>query len=158
MTEETQDGLVSAEQAIVEELEVARIKKQIKRLKQLPKDFRDMEVMGKDWRDFAEIMGPEKKNEMLLWAKGGVLCLAPTNELERKVLTVYGELQKFQRVGVFAFEDVLAEALELNVSFIYASEWPKQVITGLNWLASHYSWNYRFKGQLLGGKGYPLGI
>ncbi len=158
MTEETQDGLVSAEQAIVEELEVARIKKQIKRLKQLPKDFRDMEVMGKDWRDFAEIMGPEKKNEMLLWAKGGVLCLAPTNELERKVLRVFGELHEFDCLPPHPLETVLMEMKEHNLSFVYASEWPKQVITGLNWLASHYSWNYRFKGQLLGGKGYPLGI
>ena len=158
MTEETQDGLVSAEQAIVEELEVARIKKQIKRLKQLPKDFRDMEVMSKDWTDFAEIMGPEKKNEMLLWAKGGVLCLAPTNELERKVLTVYGELHEFHVGHPDDLEDALAEALELNASFIYASEWPKHVVTGMNWLASHYSWNYRFKGQLMGGKGHPLGI
>ncbi len=150
--------LTSAEQQIVDELETAQLRKQLALLKRVPKDFRDMEVQCEDWRGFAEVMGPEKKTEMLKWAKGGVLCLAPINDLERKVLTVYGELHEFQRVGVFALEDVLAEVLELNASFIYASEWPKHVITSMNWLASHYGWGFRFKGQLLGEKGHPLGI
>ncbi len=150
--------LSPAEQTIVEELEVKRLRKQIALLKRMPKNFRDMPVQGEDWRGFAEIMGPEKKDEMLKWAKGGVLCLIPLNDLERKVLSVYGELHEFQRVGAFAFEDVLAEALELNASFIYASEWPKHVVAGMDWLASYYEWNFRFKGQLLGEKGHPLGI
>ncbi len=144
-----------AEAQIIEELEVARLRKQIARLKKLPKNFRDMEVMSNNWQDFAEIMGPKKKNEMLHWAKGGVLCLAPLNNLERKVLTVYGELHE---QGVLDLEAILAEALELNVSFVYVSEWPKPVIVSMNWLANHYSWNFRFKGQLMGGSGNPLGI
>lgn len=153
-------GPTPAEQGLIEELEVAKLKKQLARLKKLPKDFRDMEVMDKDWRDFAEIMGPKKKAEMLEWAKGGVLCVTPINELERKVLQGFGELHEYAYTypKVMQLEDLLPEALELNVSFIYVSAWPRVVISGLNWLASDYGWNFRFKGQLLGGTGNPLGI
>lgn len=143
-------------QEIVEELQVAHLRKQLARLKKLPRDFRDMEVMSNDWRAFVEIMGPEKKAEMLKWAKGGVLCLAPPNELERKVLNVFGELHEVD--GVCSLEVALSITRRGDISFIYASEWPKQVITATNWLATHYEWNFRFKGQLLGGDGLPLGI
>jgi len=149
-------GLKPSEQELVEELEVARLRKQIKRLKTLPKNFRDMQVMGKDWRDFAEIMGPEKKAEMLVWAKGGVLCVSLINELERKVLQGFGKL--YEHNDEVTFESILRIAETRCVSFVYASSWPRAVITGLNWLASDYGWNFRFKGQLLGGTGKPLGI
>ena len=144
-------------QEIAEELEVPHLKKELKRLKSLPKDFRDIEVMSDSWQAFGRIMGPKKKAEMLKWSKGGVLCLAPLNGLERKVLSVFGEVVGWN-LSPCDLSDVLAEAVECNISFIYASEWPKHVIVGMNWLASHYGWNFRFKGQLMGGTGLPLGI
>lgn len=141
---------------ISEELQAAHLREQIKTLKKLPKNFRDLEVMSSGWQSFAEIMGPEKKAEMLQWAKGGVLCLVPPNELERKVLSVFGTVSFFALEPLL--EDMLQRTVECNVSFIYASEWKKVAIAGLNWLASHYEWNFRFKGQLMNGRGMPLGI
>lgn len=152
---------VQQEQAeeLVEELQVELLRKQLKTIKKLPSDFRDMEVMSDDWQSFAEIMGPEKKAEMLKWAKGGVLCLAPLNDLERRVLSGFGTLALIDEMNTpFSFEAVLLVVQKYNVSFIYASEWPKHVIAGMNWLASHYGWNFRFKGQLMSGRGMPLGI
>ncbi len=153
--------LSPAEQDLVDELEVGRLWKQIALLKRIPKDFRDMEVQGEDWRGFAEVMGSEKKVEMLKWAKGGVLCLEPINDLERKVLTVYGEIHELRELRNrpdFVLEDVLQAMRINNYSFVYASDWPKHVIVGMNWLAQHQGWKFRFKGQLLGDRGYPLGI
>lgn len=141
---------------IAEELQIEHLRKQLRRLKKLPTDFRDMEVMGNDWQSFAEIMGREKKAEMLEWSKGGVLCLAPLNDMERKVLSVFGELHELP--SALFFDANLRLAQEYGVSFIYASEWPKHVISGMNWLASHFGWNFRFKGQLMSGRGMPLGI
>lgn len=149
--------MVDTTQELIEELEVAELKKQIARLKKLPKNFRDMEVMSKDWRDFAGIMGPEKKAEMLEWAKGGVLCVAPINEMERKVLQGFGELT-ILCAPIPPLANILLQMKSQGLSFVYASSWPRVAISGLNWLASDYGWNFRFKGQLLGGSGNPLGI
>ncbi len=148
--------LTPAEQEIAEELEVAQLRKDLVRLKKLPKDFRDMAVMSDDWQNFARIMGREKKAEMLEWAKGGVLCLASINELERKVLTVYGEV--IRCLEQISLEVIILRGHSKGYSFVYASEWPKNVITALNWLASHYGWNFRFLGQLKGQGGHALGI
>ncbi len=149
--------LPPAEQELVEELEVAKLRKQIKRLKKLPKDFRDMQVMSKDWRDFAEIMGPAKKAEMLEWAKGGVLCMVTINSMERKVLQGFGEIRTIEQTAP-SLVNILLEMTARELSFVYASSWPRVAISGLNWLASDYGWNFRFMGQLLGGNGNPLGI
>lgn len=154
------------EQDIIDELEVTRLQKQLAILKKLPKDFRDMEVMSSGWQSFAEIMGPEKKTEMLEWAKGGVLCLAPINDLERKVLAGHGKVLEYKvlysakdiLLEPAFLEDILATAKSCKVSFIYALEWPKHVITSLNWLASHFGWNFRFLGQLKGEGGHALGL
>lgn len=150
-------GPTSAEQELIEEMEVAKLKQQIKRLKKLPKDFRDMQVMGKDWRDFAEIMGPVKKAEMLEWAKGGVLCVVSINSMERKVLQGFGEVHVIEQSAP-PLVNILLEMTTRDLSFVYASSWPRVAISGLNWLASDYGWNFRFMGQLLGGNGNPLGI
>ncbi len=143
-------------EVLAEELQVAHLRKQLAILKRLPKNFRDIEIGSSGWQSFAEIMGPEKKAEMLEWAKGGVLCLAPLNELERKVLTVFGEISRLPLPTTLEF--ILSMARGRDVSFIYASEWPKHVIVAMNWLASQYEWNFRFKGQLMSGRGMPLGI
>lgn len=143
-------------QEVLEELEVAHLRKQLKQLKRLPKDFRDIEVMSDDWRSFASIMGTEKKKEMTEWSKGGVLCLIPPNALEKKVLTVYGKVEVLP--SVCSLENILYSVEQFNYSFVYASEWPKHAIAGLNWLASHYEWNFRFRGQLISGRGLPLGV
>ncbi|KKN38489.1 hypothetical protein LCGC14_0752930 [marine sediment metagenome] len=147
----------SAEQELIEELEVAKLRKQIGRLKKLPKDFRDMEVMNKDWRDFAEIMGSEKKAEMLEWAKGGVLCVVSINSMERRVLQGFGEVHVIDPPTP-PLANILLQMTTQDLSFVYASSWPRVAISGLNWLASDYGWNFRFMGQLLGGNGNPLGI
>ncbi len=141
---------------VIGELQVEHLQKQLRRLKRLPKDFRDMEYLGRDWRDFAEIMGKKKEAEMLKWAKGGVLCLVPPNELEKGILDIYGEVKELEEELVF--ECLLVAAHTSEVSFVYASEWSRQAIAGMNWLASHYGWNFRFKGQLLSERGVPLGV
>lgn len=145
-----------AEQEMIEELEVARLRKQLATLKKLPDDFRDMAVMSSGWQSFAEIMGPEKKTEMLKWAKGGVLCLAPINDLERRVLAGHGELHEYN--DLLRLEYIIRDAYGYEASFIYASDWPKHVIVSLNWLASHFGWNFRFLGQLRGEGGHALGL
>lgn len=149
--------LTPQEQQIQEELEIIELKQQIKRLKKLPKDFRDIEVMSKDWQDLEEIMGPKKKAEMRAWAKGGVLCVVPINNIERRVLQGFGELYQIDP-PIPPLVNILLQVSNQNLSFVYASSWPRVAISGLNWLASDYGWNFRFKGQLLGGGGHPLGI
>lgn len=134
---------------------IAALRKKIALLKRAPKDFRDMTPFSPDWRKLTKEMGSEVEAEMTTWARGGVLTLAPINGIEQEVLNnVVGE----HEVHDMATLCYLIRSVPSDVSFIYAPQFEDVTIKGLNQLCSRFKMHFRFKGQLLDGKGYPLGV
>ena len=142
-----------------------KLRREIQRIKALNrkyKSFHDMEIGGKDWEDYAKIMGAEKQSEMLKWAKGGVLCLAPLSRMEKVFWHTYAQIEVREKCEWdWSWESFSAMVTTMDTrhfSFIYAPNIPRSVIIALNWLLSESGLHIRFRAQLLNENGKPLGM
>ena len=143
----------------VEQQTVRSLKRQIKLLKRLPNDFRDISPGSSDWEAFAEATG--RRKEMEKWAAGPVLCLKEPNAAEKMVLVnvnVIGD--RFTNTSL-AFSDwcVINIAVDNGYSWIYLPDEEPQVIAALNVILSRFEYNCRVRGQILSERtGKPIGL
>jgi len=141
------------------ENDVDELRKKIKLLRRLPKDFRDITVGSQDWLDFAKAMGPEKENEMHKWANGGVLSLAPLSHMEEVFFKDYEWVKVVEWDDDWdSFFKTVSDAEADGASFVYAPQLPRGAVNGLNALASHCGLNLRFRAVLVDERGRRLGI
>lgn len=158
MTKRSKKQEVIAEEAM-EQQERQALLRQIRLLKRLPKDFRDLDPGSPDWEAFANVTG--RRKEMEAWSGGPILCLAPLNKAEALVFrgekvidgTTYGEVWEKNFFRFLGY----TEALE--VSWLYLPDEETPVITALNLLLSRFGAGFRVKGQLLSERtGHPIGV
>lgn len=147
---------------------VSQLQWQIRRLKQLPNDFRDTLEDGTDWDDFAELTG--KRTEMETWLHGPVLFVVPLNEKEkiffrssRKLMSLSESYvcSEVEPAFVPSFEELLMFVLHAETagySFFYLPMFPYGVSKALNTMLSATGANLRIRAQLLDTRGYPLGV
>lgn len=137
-----------------------KLQRQIRTMKRLPKDFRDI-TLGTDWEAFASITG--RRKEMDAWYHGPVLFLAPLNESEKMILGSPNELRRAEGYGTelapWNWLELVKHAERTKCSWIYLPDEESVVIDALNVLFSRFSFNIRAKGQLISEhSGKPVGV
>lgn len=138
---------------------IRKLRRQIKLMHQMPKDFRDLSPGSPKWEAFAETTG--RRHEMELWSNGPVLCIEEPNELERRIL---GEIYQANTISWSAYGPItwlklFTLAQEQFVSWIYLPNEEGGFIQALNQVCSRMGTCFRIKGQLLSERtGKPLGV
>lgn len=159
-------------EAVVQQQQRQKLKRQIATLKRLPNDFRDI-TLGTDWEAFADATG--RRKEMDKWWNGPVLLLAPLSKQEEMILGSPNQLWLAQELtkltqtelevsGVTKLTsenwiEVIQLAANRGCSWIYLPDEELPVITALNVLLSRFGYNVRVKGQLISEySGHPVGV
>jgi len=149
-----------------------KLQRQIRTLKRLPKDFRDI-TLGTDWEAFATITG--RRKEMDDWDHGPILIVGILNQSEESILgspnRLVGlkELTKLNQTeleteSVFKLTsenwfNVIQLAVEAGCSWIYIPDESSVVVDAFNVLFSRFGFNIRAKGQLISEHtGKPVGV
>ncbi len=132
----------------------ADLRFQLLRLKELPKDFRDLPVGGKRWQDFYNLV-PAKRAEMTAWTLGPVFLIG--SDLDEYEKLILGEKRIVIRMDKWKTFDVaslslIEELLELaydaeltKCSLLYIKDLQGSVVRGMNLLLAYFKWNIRFQ-------------
>lgn len=167
-------------EAVSEQQQRLKLQRQIKTLKRLPEDFRDI-TLGTDWEAFAKITG--RRKEMDDWDHGPIMYLAPLNDHERMIMGSPNKLMAIKtEVSTWSdgcsskvmfatpttasatfnsktWHNILSWAEKNLVSWIYLPDEETKVIEALNVLFSRLGLNVRAKGRLMSEfSGQPVGV
>ena len=141
---------------VIEAEQLRRLRSDIKFLRRMPKDFRDITTGLVDWERFAAVTN--RQEEMTKWSRGLVLCLEEPNDLEKRVLgkiRIFSQKIVLPRDWLLLFRIAEADC----VSYIYLPNEEGEFIQALNIVLSRMGANFRIKGQLLSAhSGKPLGV
>ena len=128
-------------------------KQQLKWLKLLPRDFRDLVPGSLPWRMYAQVMGPEVTKAMKVWRMGPILCNEKPDETElrfrqgRKLVSFFtASLPQVESIDTLA--EVWKYAEKEGFSYVYLRNWAHVEIEGLNVTASRFKSTVRFKRRL----------
>lgn len=159
-------------EAVTQQQQRQKLKREIATLKRLPKDFRDI-TLGTDWEAFADITG--RRKEMKKWWNGPILCVGKLSKSEEDILSSPNQLlgvkeltkltQTELEVGAVLklttenWIKVIQLAETLGCSWIYLPDEELPIVTALNVLFSRFGANIRAKGQLISEHtGKPVGV
>lgn len=146
-------------EAVQQQQQRQKLRRQIATMKRLPKDFRDI-TLGTDWEAFADVTG--RRKEMDAWWNGPVVYFGELNGSERSILGSPNELIKVEVCEAFDADnwiDVIRIAEEAKCSWIYLPDEESITIDALNVLFSRFGFGIRAKGQLISEhSGYPVGV
>lgn len=162
---------------------LASLKRQLRVLKSMPKNFRDMDPSLQPFQDLLRaITNAEQKQKMIDWMKGPILYMHPLTLVEKRILgpeqvvRSYCVLMPFDdadesthfdsRLHVPTFTEIvclMAEATvsyfeDKQISFIYLKNIPDKVFKSLNIMASFDNALFRFKTELTSNKGITPGL
>lgn len=142
---------------VAEQQEVRKLRRQIKLLKRLPEDFRDIDPGSPDWEAFAEATG--RRKEMEAWSNGPIYCFAEPNKLEQ---LVFGQ-QEIRQLAISQWPwnglAVLTHIEHNKGSWFYLPDEEPKVVSALNILLSRLEYKFRARGRLLSERtGHPLGV
>lgn len=130
------------------------LQEQLRILKLLPGDFRDIEPSSPEWEQYATYM-PETAEAMDKWIHGPVLCIGkPITPWEKTHL-----LKTHTNILVCSLDpnasnlDALHSALQNaeaeGVSLVYMKGFPLSITRAINWLASFFKMRIRAKHEYM---------
>lgn len=138
---------------------VRALKRKIKLLKRLPKDFRDLDPGSRDWEAFADIT--DRRKEMEDWANGPTLCLKEPNTAEKMILeNIVWHINLDDILDMNTnWYTVIEHACILKCSWIYLPDETFDVVAALNVILSRFGYNCRVRGQIKSERsGKPIGV
>jgi len=135
---------------------VQELKEKVIALKQLPNDFRDIEVGSPKWRLYYDLM-PGSREIMTEWSRGPILHIGSINGMERYLL---GQSREFLEVIPYCRtkEDQVEGASSYEIEWLvktargadnqgyclmYMPTYIVTVVDGLNKLFAFGGWNLR---------------
>jgi len=145
---------------VTEQQQKQDLLRQIRLLKRLPNDFRDIDPGSPDWEAFADITG--KREEMTKWYRGPVLYFGKLNKEERMILehpNILICIARHKKFTVESWKDVIPVAVRIEASWIYLPDEETQVIEALNIIFSRFGFNIRARGPVMSERsGQRIGV
>lgn len=150
--------------ATIEQQERRKLLRQIRTLKRLPDDFRDIDPGSNDWEAFADITG--RRKEMTDWSNGPVIYFGALNKFEKMILgrpnrliKVIGCLGRDNGLTTMNHFEIIQLAERQRASWLYLPDEVGTVIDALNVLFSRFGYNVRARGQVKSERtGKPIGV
>ena len=134
---------------------IGQLQRDIKILRKLPDDFRNLSPGSREWQEYERITGHTES--MQNWLRGPVLILQPISKMEAKIWATSPPRKYFlheQKIAnVIDLFCVITEAEESECSFVFLPEVTRKVIDAVNALCREYGCNVRAEGKFTNEKG-----
>jgi len=157
-----QSKLQESREVIAQQKKINELKAQIRLLKTV-KNFRDLVIGSGQWNSYLDGTTPEEREEMLEWARGGVLTLAELSRMEEVYFGSKAWVKEYFMKEEEWTWDMFIGAVEAarlcNASFIYAPMIKQSDTWGLNAVLSKCKdMNMRFIPMLTNDAGHAIGV